>query len=75
MIAPQTLTQKVTLPVLELKLWKSISRLPDIAQICFRIRNEAMDISFQNNIVLALLDEYCQSNRAKTQSHFYWDTL
>ena len=57
------------------KLWKSISRLPDIAHKCFFIQNEVMDLSFQKNIVFALLDEYCQSNRVKTQSHFYWDTL
>ena len=33
------------------KLWKYISRLPDIAQKSFCIQNEAMYISFQKNIV------------------------
>ena len=37
--------------ILVKKLWKFISRLPDIAQKCFCTQNEAMDISFQNNIV------------------------
>ena len=33
---------KATLSVLVFKLWKYISQLPDIAQKCFYIRNEAM---------------------------------
>ena len=70
MIALQKLTLKVTLPVLVLKLWKSISQLQDIAQKRFYIQNVAMDISFKKNIVQALWDYYAKSNRAKTQSHF-----
>ena len=74
-MALQKLNLKVKLKVLVLKLLKYISQLHDIPQKGFCIQNEAMDISFQKNIALALLNEYCQSNRAKTQSHFYWDTL
>ena len=40
------LKPKVILSVLVIKLRRSISRLPDIAQKCICIKNEAMDISF-----------------------------
>ena len=73
-ISFQKLAPKATLSVLVFKIWKYVSQLPGTAQKCFCIQNKAMYISFQKNIVQALLDEYCQNDRAKTQSHFYWDT-
>ena len=50
MSASQTLTPKVILPVLELKLWRSIFQLPDIAQKCFCIQNKAMNINIESYI-------------------------
>ena len=61
----------VTNLILELKLRILIFQSPDITQKCFCIQNEAMDISFQKNMILALEEEYYQRNKPKTNSNFF----
>ena len=52
-----SLTKKVTLSVLVLKLWKYISWLPDIAHICFCIQNKAMDIKLCGMIIARVIEQ------------------